>query len=163
MSIIFITRGKVEIDDCDLEWASRRPWHLGDTGYAKCYGGRAGATPLRMHRLVMERILSRKLGANEYVDNINRDKLDNRRTNLRLATKGQNSMNRPVQRGGKSGYKGVAHSGDKRIKCWMSYITLDRKRYYLGRYYTEEEAAWMYDQWAIELHDDYSHLNFNYQ
>ncbi|WP_437774112.1 hypothetical protein [Arthrobacter sp. KNU40] len=45
----------------------------------------------------------------------------------------------------------------------MSYVNVDGKRYYLGRYYTEEEAAWMYDQWAAVLHGDFAFLNFEYQ
>jgi hypothetical protein len=160
MPILSITGCSVNVDPQDLEWCRSRPWHLGDTGYAKCYSGRAGGTPLRMHRLIMQRMLGRQLTSVELVDHINGDKLDNRRSNLRLATKSQNGMNRRKVYG-TSKYLGVHY--EKSNNYYMSYISLDGTRWYCGYLKTEDEAAWLRDQWAIALHGEFARLNFEYR
>lgn len=151
----------VSLDPEDAVWASSRPWHRGDTGYAKCAAGGTGKAPLKMHRLVLERMLGRPLTSLEVGDHINGDPLDNRRSNLRVASLSQNGMNRN-KRYGISSYQGVGRCADGRIKCWMAYVNLEGQRYYVGKYYTEEEAAWMRDQWAIVLHGEFASLNFDY-
>lgn len=161
MPILNVRHGRTQISKPDLHWALGRRWHIGDTGYVKTYSGTPGSTPLRMHRLVMERVVGRTLQPNEFVDHINHDKLDNRRSNLRVVTKSQNGMNlRP--RGGKSRYLGVGFKGADRRKCWFSYINIEGKRWYIGNFATEEEAAWMRDQYALALHGDFASLNFVY-
>lgn len=55
-----------------------------------------------------------------------------------------------------SGYKGVCAVSDK----WQSYIWMDGKNIYLGRYDTPEQAAKAYDKKAIELHGVKAILNF---
>jgi hypothetical protein len=97
----------------------------------------------------------------EFVDHVNGDILDNRRSNLRVATKHQNLLNRRGARNSSSKYAGVAF--DLSRERWMAYINFDHRRYYLGRYESEIEAAWMYDQWALELHGDFVRLNLEYQ
>ena len=90
------------------------------------------------------------------VDHINRDRLDNRKCNLRIATTQQNGMNR-TKCGSNytSKYKGV--SKDK--KKWIAQITKDGKRTLIGRYETQEEAARAYNQSAIETFGDFAWLN----
>ena len=155
-----ILHGSVRISSEDADWAKTRRWHLGDTGYAKTYSGRPGGTPLRMHRLIMGRVLGRELQAGEYVDHINGDKLDNRRENLRLVTKAQNGWNRKPPRDNKSGYTGV-HFDVKRSR-WMVYINVNGQRFNLPACATAEESAWMRDQYAVQLHGDYAQTNFDY-
>jgi hypothetical protein len=72
------------------------------------------------------------------VDHINRDTLDNRRANLRLATTAQNAQNQG-SRGGSSRYRGV--TWDKAREKWMASAMLGGKRHTIGRFDSEDEAG----------------------
>jgi hypothetical protein len=74
------------------------------------------------------------------VDHINGDSLDNRLCNLRIATVSQNSQNRNgLDSSNTSGFRGV--SWDKRHKKWYAYLTVNKKRIFLGRYDSKIQAA----------------------
>ena len=123
-----------------------------------------------LHTLVWERANETVLPAGFLVDHINQDKLDNRRENLRLATRSDNEANkkkRRTQAGGKtsSKYKGVTkmktpEGKNPRTKPWRSTLTFDMKQRALGCYATEEEAARAYDKAAFEMFGEFSYLNF---
>ena len=72
------------------------------------------------------------------VDHIDRNTLNNRRENLRVCTRQENSRNKTKQRNNTSGYKGV--SWDKAKKKWRAFISVDKKQIFLGRYDNIEEA-----------------------
>ena len=72
------------------------------------------------------------------VDHIDRNTLNNRRENLRICTRQENSRNKTKQRNNTSGYKGV--SWDKAKKKWRAFISVDKKQIFLGRYDNIEEA-----------------------
>ena len=76
------------------------------------------------------------------IDHINRDKSDNRISNLRLATHEQNAQNRLKNCKNTSGYKGVTwHKRDKR---WQAAITIKGKVLHLGYYKNPEQASIAY-------------------
>lgn len=136
--------GLALIDSCDANLAGRR-WHLANSGYA---AGRQGRMVL-MHR----EILGLEVGDRRQADHINGARLDNRRSNLRIVTAAQNSQNRaPV--GGSSKYRGVCFH--KLCGRWLAYGNIGRKRFNLGLYDTEQEAARVARQWR-ERH--MSHTN----
>jgi hypothetical protein len=125
-----------------------------------------GTTP-KIHRLIMSRILGRKLLKNEVVDHINENGLDNRRENLRIATRIQNQANQRKQSTKTtSRYKGVCL--DRGRNRWMSYIGSNKdgatKRIYLGYWANtptnEIEAARAYDRAALEIYGEFANLNF---
>ncbi len=87
----------------------------------------------------MERVLKRRLEPQEQVDHINRDSLDNRRKNLRLATNVQNGQNRSKQRNNTSGYKGV--SWDKARGRWRAFIQVGGTHKTLGRFDEMHDAV----------------------
>lgn len=103
-----------------------------------------------MHNVIM------KPSEGFIVDHINGNGLDNRRSNLRIATRQQNTFN-SVHKGGTSKYKGVAL--DKESGLWRAYIAKDGKRTWLGRFPDELSAAIAYDKAAKDMFGEYAKLN----
>ena len=97
------------------------------------------------------------VGKEKIVDHINRNKLDNRKENLRIVTPSQNSQNKVGRTTGSSKFKGVYKH--KHRSSWSAYITLNQKRMRLGTFHDEIEAAKAYNQKAAELFGDYCLLN----
>ena len=90
-----------------------------------------------------------------FVDHINRNALDNRRSNLRHCTHAENMRNRPGSSNRKSKYKGV-------YKCrgrWRAEISHNGKKFRLGAFNNAEKAARAYDAAAIKLHGDFARTN----
>jgi hypothetical protein len=71
-------------------------------------------------------------------DHINRNKLDNRKCNLRIVNCSQNKMNIKLRSDNSSGVKGVYF--DKQRKKWVAEIMLNKKKFHLGRFNNIEEA-----------------------
>jgi hypothetical protein len=93
------------------------------------------------------------------VDHINGDGLDNRRSNLRLATGSQNQGNSRKRRDGvTSQYRGV--SWNKRAGKWQALLRREGKLQYLGYFSDEEAAARAYDAAALEQWGSFARLNF---
>jgi hypothetical protein len=90
------------------------------------------------------------------VDHINGNGLDNRRANLRLATREQNNANRRPQPASLSGFLGVQKYREK----WRAGLSYSGRRIKLGTYDTPEEAAKAYDSRAKELFKEFARLNF---
>jgi hypothetical protein len=91
------------------------------------------------------------------VDHINRNKLDNRRSNLRFASSSQNQANRSLSSNNTSGFKGVYY--DRRCKKWCSKVGYNNKEKRLGYFDAIEDAVETYDKTALELHGEYACTN----
>jgi len=109
-----------------------------------------------LHRIILERIIGRPLAKGEYPDHINRNKLDNRRENLRVATNSQNTANASRSKSNTSGYKGV--TWDKNRGKWIAQIKVDGKHKHLGRYETSKEAYTAYCNAAVEYFGEFACL-----
>lgn len=73
------------------------------------------------------------------VDHISRDRLDNRRSNLRNITQMQNSQNKRVYKTNKScGIRGVTWY--KSTNKWRAQYQVNKKKYHIGYFDTLEEA-----------------------
>jgi hypothetical protein len=88
------------------------------------------------------------------IDHINRNKTDNRIANLRAATRAQNIWNTRVRCNSSSGIKGVWF--DKKYGLWAAQITMHRKKKWLGRFVTIEEASKAYSNAASMMHGEFS-------
>jgi hypothetical protein len=92
------------------------------------------------------------------VDHKNGDGLDCRKENLRLATKGQNQINRHRPPANKFGYTGVCLL-PKNGK-YFAQITFNNKKIYSKRFKTVIEAAKAYDEMAVKFFGEFAVLNF---
>lgn len=88
------------------------------------------------------------------VDHKNRNGLDNRKSNLRFATKPQNGWNSGISARNTSGFKGV--SFHKQQKKWAAYIVKHGKRTFLGCFKQKEDAALAYEVASRKLHGEFS-------
>lgn len=162
-----LTQGQYAlVDDEDYGWLIRWKWTVakGRAVRSERVSETPGITRHNRKKIQMHRVI---LGARpgEQVDHINRDKLDNRRENLRIATGSQNQHNKAaiLLRKGKetsSVYKGVSWNRKKR-KWWVG-IAVNGKTIHVGRFNDEVEAAKAYDEAARRLHGEFACLNFRY-
>lgn len=118
--------------------------------------GRVGNNVTTMHQYVM------KTDPYQMIDHINRNKLDNRKENLRLADSSQNNHNQTKAENCTSKFQGVSLERDDRGKeyyRWKAQIAKDGLSYNLGRFETEVEAANAFNIKAVELYKTYARLN----
>lgn len=127
------------VDDEDFIYLNQYRWNVNyDNRYSVNYANTYNPFVL-MHRI----ILAAPPGL--MVDHIDHDGLNNQRLNLRLATNSQNQANSKTTCGS-SKYKGV--SWHKQSQKWQVKCRVNRKRYYLGCFPTEEEASAVYINFA---------------
>jgi len=136
------------VDAADYEWLSQYRWHLYSGGYAaRCEKGKR----IFMHREIM------KPPQGMIVDHKNRSKLDNTRENLRAGTPAQNQRNRAKRPGAVSPYKGVGYKKD--MDKYYARFRLNGRRFWLGLFDQEIEAARAYDYKAVECSGEFAWLN----
>ncbi len=146
------------VDDDNYEYLNQWRWQLSRFGYVKRspnvrINGIRATRYIAMHSLVIERI--GKLD----IDHKNRNKLDNRRSNLRLATRGQNRANSALIQSA-SGYRGVIPTRNKNTEYqWQAQIQFDKHKFYLGKFTSRELAAKAYNTAAIKYHGEFATLN----
>lgn len=152
---IILTRGKVAlVDDTDYEQLSQYSWRYlsRSPGYAiRDAGPDARPSTVLMHR----QILQAPPGVE--VDHRNHNTLDNRRENLRLATRSQQAANQRKRAGMTSRYKGV--SWDQKAMKWRVTIETGGRKSTVGWYADETEAARAYDGVARLLFGEHACLN----
>jgi hypothetical protein len=152
MREIELTQGKRAIvDDEDYEWLSHFKWHVSNN-YAVRHNSELYKATGKRRLLPMHRVLLNP-PANMYVDHINGDKLDNRKSNLRVCTKRQNNIN--VNRKDNRKYRGV----QKCCNRYRSKIRVNGKQVVVGSFETEIEAALAYNEAAIKYHGEFAILN----
>jgi hypothetical protein len=92
-----------------------------------------------------------------YVDHINGNGLDNRKSNLRLCTQAENVKNARKITPSVSGYKGVYWK--KSSRKWVAQINANNKKLHLGLFVSERDAAIGYNAAALEHHREFANLN----
>lgn len=141
------------IDSEDAARLSVHAWTILTCPYGKSYArrntsiGGKSMSPM-MHRELLE-ITDRSIE----VDHRNRNGLDNRKCNLRTATRSQNMANRPFLGHNKWGFKGIVRNkGDRRFRAQ---IVVDGKYISLGAHDTAEEAGAAVEKYAREAHGEF--------
>lgn len=112
----------------DYEFLNQFPWHF-NHGYAR--NKRLGC----MHRIIAEKM---GLDLSKEIDHRDRNKLNNLRSNLRIATHQENMRNHSIRSDNLSSYPGV--SLRRTTNKWMVRINILGKRKHLGHFKTFEEA-----------------------
>lgn len=152
---IELTQGKrAVVDPEDYELLKHKGFHFNKKiGYAQ-----ENSTKEYMHRMILD------AGPTEYVDHKNGDKLDNRRSNIRICTNGQNNLNRRATKAKKaSKYKGVYLHYPKRRgwgKAWRAMCQYRGQKHDLGLFKTERQAAIAYDKKIMQLCPEFARTNF---
>jgi len=153
--LIALTQNQTAIVDAeDFEWLSKWCWHAfwhdrTKSFYAVRNDRSTGKhTTVKMHRAIMG-------FPKEDVDHKNRNTLDNRKQNLRLADKFKNAWNRGIRSDNAIGLKGVfAHTVNP--GKWVAAAQGN----YLGCFTSPEDAARAYDAYAKEHYGEFAVLNF---
>ena len=101
----------------------------------------------------MHRCILKVTDSNVHIDHKNRDRLDNRKNNLRLCTQKENTWNRSKRHNSASKYKGVFFN--KLSKKWTVMICGK----YVGTFSNEEDAAKVYNIKANDIFGEFSVLN----
>jgi hypothetical protein len=156
---IQLTQGKIAIvDDKDFDRLNAHKWCAEKQRTGKFYAARGIWIPPIIHHVYMHReIMNAPKGLD--VDHIReQDTLDNRRSNLRLATRSQNMCNQRKRKDNISGYKGV--HWHNQAKKWQAQININGKGISLGLYSAVEDAARAYDAAAIKYHGEFAKTNF---
>lgn len=155
MKLIPLSQGKfTQVDDEDFEYISQFKW---------CYGGypyrtiklNGKWTTITMHREIM------KPDKDLQVDHIDGNGLNNQKSNLRICTYQQNTMNRRKNNGDHR-YKGVYFNSRHTNNLWQMVIRVTKngeRIKYTKSFSTEREAVLAYNQKAIELFGEFARLN----
>lgn len=142
-----------KVDDEDYQWLIQWKWC-----FCKNYAVRGSKRingkqkTIYMHREILTPI------DGFITDHINRDTLDNRRSNLRRCTKKQNMMNSNKPRRNTSGYKGVSYA--RNCNKFVAYIKIDGNHHCLGYFSDPVDAARTYDRMAIQQFGQFASINF---
>jgi len=151
--LIPLTRGQfTSVDAKDYPVLSQNTWFTEGTDKNYYAVRKENGKSIKMHRQITN------APDHLVVDHIDHNGLNNRRSNLRLATFTQNCQNQRRLSHKTSKYKGV--HWNKRNKKWAAQIHCNNKKYYLCYFTDEIEAAKAYDKKAVELHGEFSCLNF---
>lgn len=132
---VTLTDGSVMICDSeDWEKLKSHTWFLSEKGYAVTSKTNDYDGSPRFHLQILGK------HAGKEVDHINRNKLDNRKCNLRICTRRENAQNQSVRLNSASGYNGVTKVAGCGTKIWRASIGVNRKTIFLGYYERIEDA-----------------------
>ncbi len=133
----------------NFKWCSFLP-RKGASPYVVAWDGLKSS---KMHRKVLNLTDSKVL-----VDHKDRDTLNNRKSNLRVATANQNQYNKGLIKRNTSGLIGVNLKENRRT--WSYEIKYEGKYIYRGKFKTKEEAAVARDLTALYIQEEFAVLNF---
>ena len=136
-------------DTDDYPLIKKYSWRVDEHGYVRSWCKEYGH--FKLHRLLMG------FETTKYVDHINGDPADNRRSNLRLATSAQNAQNSAMRKNNRTGFKGVTRHVSGR---YQARISVEKHCISLGYFSDPVAAAHAYDTAARRYYGEYARLNF---
>lgn len=158
MRSIPLTRGyAAKVDDTDYQALCVYNWFVSDVRAPVIYARRM-VDARRKHKraITMHREILGVSDPGVFVDHIDGDGLNNQRSNLRIATRGQNQANRIKRTVFNSRFKGVRALPNG---TWFTEIYCDKSRTSIGTFQFEIAAAIAYNAAAIHRFGAFAHLN----
>jgi hypothetical protein len=139
------------VDDDDFERFGLFKWNLRKKSVSRnvMNGG-------KQHTEILSRLIT-SCGKGWFVDHINGDIFDNRKSNLRLCSPMQNTWNKASSGHNTSGYKGVSFK--KKRDKFYAYITVNKDVKHLGVYPSAVLAAIAYNVAARKYYGEFAKLN----
>jgi hypothetical protein len=132
--------GETLVDDEYYYILIKYKWHINCNGYVN-------STINLLHRYIFQVLLNKNID-NKIIDHINSNRLDNRKSNLRIVTHQENALNQSKQKHTTSKYIGVSFA--KNMKKYSSEITVNSKKIHFGYYKTEDEAVEIRNKYIID-------------
>lgn len=155
MKLIPLTQGKfTQVDDEDYDYLMQWKWYAdkrNSTYYAKTTQMISG----KKHYIFMHRVILDILNSKLHGDHKDRDGLNNQRSNLRIATRSQNAINRTKRLNTSSKYIGVIAYNNK----WVARLRKNQKTIYQATFSNEKEAALAYNKEALKYYGEFANLN----
>lgn len=139
------------VDNEDFDYLNKFRWCAHKRGRAFYAESTINGVRVIMHNVIMNP------PKGMLIDHIFHNGLDNRKSQLRLATKSQNNANRTSRKNSSSKYLGVAFEKDR--NKWTARIRKNGQGYRLGSFLKETDAALAYNKKAFELHGEFANLN----
>lgn len=147
------------IDAADVPLVTRHRWTVHkDKRSRTFYAQRVERKNGKQRHIFMHRMILGLTDRKVYTDHENHNGLDNRRTNIRIATAQQNAFNKRAATHGLSQYKGVSWS--KSHSKWQVTFTYNRKLRWVGSFDKEIDAATAYDNAVSAYHQQFANPNF---
>lgn len=149
---------RYDLETGDFHWRRTRCGPRRNSTVAGCLNSQTGYINIALdlkryqaHRLVW--LYNYGVFPEGDLDHINRNRADNRLSNLREATRTQNLRNSSIRSNNTSGYKGVTWVSEK--GKWRAQIFNSYKIHHLGYFDDIEKAAQAYDCKARELFGEF--------
>jgi hypothetical protein len=160
MKLIELSQGRIAIvDDEDFEWLSKWKWHFHCGRYAKTgYARRTSRAYNQQQTILMHNEIYKHHHHQKpprELDHINTCGSDNRKQNLRLATRARQKANQRLRLDNASGVTGVYWN--KRSGKWQSQIRINRKLQHLGYFINKKDAIAARRQAEIQYFGEYRH------
>lgn len=153
--VLFSLKGRAKKDNLfamvsvnKWQFVSKYNWYLGKTGYPVCYE----LGMMQLHRFVYTHTFGQKIPTQFFVDHIDRNKLNNTDSNLRLATPQENSFNKTTT----SNKKGVRKISENN---YSACIVKNKIKHEIKNIPTEQQAAEIYNLMAEELFGTFASPN----
>ncbi len=128
---------RVKLNDTDYMFCDIDDWQrLKKYGWGKSVGGYVVSGTKEEGDIYFHKKVTNT--TSEIVDHINRNKLDNRKCNLRITNQRVNAINSKLPSNNTSGHKGVRLN---KHGSWVASITVNKKHIYIGSFRTKEEAV----------------------
>ena len=141
--------GEAIIDADDIEKCKNLKWY-----YSKKYVYTGGLGP---KVVCLSQIIMGKPKKGKIIDYISGNTMDNRKGNLRFATRSQMGANRKNSKNNTSGFKGV--SWNLSLKKWRATIRVHQKKRHLGYFDDKTDAACAYNDAAVKYFGFFARIN----
>ncbi len=124
-------KARAIIDLDDVERCKEYKWTLRNDDYV---ASKKNYNHIKLHRFIA------RTPKGLHTDHINKNRLDNRKSNLKICTQQENNKNKGMYKTNKSGYRGVDIRVFKDRTVYDAGMRFEGVSYYLGRFNTLEEA-----------------------